>query len=73
MLMSLVILLIFITISVFQIPQLAKEKMTREIVIFSVFMVFTVVIAIAQINNIPIPNPLDLIAFTMKPIIKLFS
>ncbi|MFC7686337.1 hypothetical protein [Ureibacillus sp. GCM10028918] len=73
MLKSLGVLLTFITIALFQIPQLAKEKLTREIVIFSFLMVFTAVIVIGKINNVSIPNPLELIAFTMKPLIQLFS
>ncbi len=73
MLKSLGILLIFIAIAIFQIPQLAKEKMNKEIVIFSIFMVFTAVIAILKVNDVPIPNPLELIAYTLDPILNLFS
>lgn len=73
MIKSLLILLIFIIIAIFEIPQLLKDKMSKEIVIFSIFMVTTAAIAIAQINKVPIPNPLELIAYTMKPIAQLFS
>lgn len=73
MLKSLGILLIFIAIAIFQIPQLAKEKMNKEIIIFSMFMVFTAVIAILKVNDVPIPNPLELIAYTLDPILNLFS
>ena len=73
MLMSLGVLLIFIIIALFQIPQLAKEKFNREIVIFSFLMVFAAVVTIAKVNHVSIPNPLELIAFTMKPLIQLFS
>lgn len=73
MLKSLGILLIFIAIAIFQIPQLAKGKMNKEIIIFSIFMVFTAVIAILKVNDVPIPNPLELIAYTLDPILNLFS
>ncbi|RKJ45765.1 hypothetical protein D7X33_34485 [Butyricicoccus sp. 1XD8-22] len=73
MLKSLGILLIFIIIALFQIPQLAKEKMKKEIVIFSILTIFTATIAILQVNKVPIPNPMELITFAMRPIIQLFS
>ncbi|KGR91317.1 hypothetical protein CD30_06745 [Ureibacillus massiliensis 4400831 = CIP 108448 = CCUG 49529] len=73
MLKSLGVLLIFTVIALFQIPQLTKSGMKKEIVIFSILSVFGAVIAILQVNNIPVPNPLDLIGFAMDPINQMFS
>ncbi|WP_227940292.1 hypothetical protein [Alkalihalobacillus deserti] len=73
MLKSFGLILLFTAVSYFHIPQLAKDKMIREIWIFSILMLFITVLAIAQINKVPIPNPLELIAIAVEPLSKLLQ
>jgi uncharacterized membrane protein len=72
MLKSFGLLVLFIAIAYFHIPKLAKEKLIREIWIFSILMLVITVISIAQVNGVKIPNPLELITITLDPLIKLF-
>lgn len=73
MLKSLWLILIFSVISYFQIHQLAKDKLKREIRIFSVLMLVITGIGVAKVYQLPIPNPLELISITMDPITNLFA
>ncbi|MFE8697215.1 hypothetical protein ACFYKT_12795 [Cytobacillus sp. FJAT-53684] len=73
MLKSLGLILIYLAISYFQIRQLIKDKMKREIWIYSIIMLVVTGITIAMIYKIPIPNPLNLIAFILKPLTKIIS
>lgn len=73
MLKSFGLIVIFSVISYYHIHQLAKDKLKREIWIFSIFMLFNTGIGIAKVYHLPIPNPLELISITMEPINKLFA
>ncbi|MEC1717183.1 hypothetical protein [Schinkia azotoformans] len=70
MLKSIGVIFIYIAIAFFQIHQLKKEKMIREIWIFSILMVLTTGVTVAKLNNLPLPSPLDLVVFVLKPFIK---
>ncbi|KEF37734.1 hypothetical protein M670_03037 [Schinkia azotoformans MEV2011] len=70
MLKSIGVIFIYIAIGFFQIHQLKKEKMIREIWIFSILMVLTTGVTVAKLNNLPLPSPLDLVVFVLKPFIK---
>jgi hypothetical protein len=72
MLKSLGLLVLFIAIAYFHISQLAKEKLIRELWIFSILMLVVTGISIAKVNGVKIPNPLELITITLDPLIKLF-
>ncbi|MGX6444959.1 hypothetical protein ACWM35_17235 [Neobacillus sp. K501] len=73
MLKSFGLIVIFSVISYFHIHQLAKDKLRREIWIFTFLMLFITGIGIAQVNHLPIPNPLELISITMEPVNKMFA
>lgn len=70
MLKSVGAILLYLAIIYFQIPQLVKEKMIKEIWIFSILMLFLTGLTIAKLNNFPLPSPLDLITITFKPFIN---
>lgn len=70
MLKSIGVILIYLIISFFQISQLKKEKMIREIWIFSILMVFTTGVTVAKLNNLPLPSPLDIVTIVLEPFIK---
>lgn len=72
MLKSFGLIVIFSVISYFHIHQLAKDKLKREIWIFSIFMLLITGIGIAKVYQLPIPNPLELISITMDPVNNLF-
>lgn len=70
MLKSIAAILLFLAIAYFQIPQLLKEKMIKEIWIFSILMIFLTGVSVAKLNNVPLPSPLDLITIIFKPFIS---
>lgn len=70
MLKSIGIIILYIGIALFQIPQLKKEKMIREIWIFSLLMLMVTAVTVIKLNNIPLPSPLDLVTIILKPFIK---
>ena len=72
MLKSILIFLIFGIFSIYKILHLGKEKMNKEILLFTILMTIATISAIAQINNISIPNPLEHIASIIEPVNKLF-
>jgi hypothetical protein len=73
MLKSIGLLILFSVVAYFHVPQLIKEKLVRELVIFTVLMIFVTGVAIAQINRIALPNPLELITITMEPLNKMLT
>ncbi len=70
MLKSIGVILIYLMIGFFQISQLKKEKMIREIWIFSILMVLTTGVTVAKLNNWPLPSPLDIVTIVLEPFIK---
>lgn len=70
MLKSIGVILIYIAIAFFQIPQLKKEKMIREIWIFTILMVFVTGVTVAKLNNLSLPSPLEMVTFVLKPFIN---
>lgn len=64
---SLGAILIYIAIAWFHIPQLEKDKLIREIWIFSILMLFVATITVLKLTNVPLPSPLDLITLIFKP------
>lgn len=64
------VIIIYIGIAFFQIPQLKKEKMIREIWIFSLLMLVVTAATVMKLNNLPLPSPLDFITVILNPFIK---
>ncbi|MCU9614393.1 hypothetical protein OEV98_12685 [Caldibacillus lycopersici] len=72
MLKAIGVLFIFLLIAFFQVPQLIKTKLFRELWIFSFLLFFVAIITILRINNLFLPNPLEIVAFALDPLIRLF-
>jgi hypothetical protein len=57
-----------ILISAIEIPPLLKKKQKKELIVFSILLLFAVALSIAESLRLPIPNPLDWITAIYKPI-----
>ncbi|GAB0167788.1 hypothetical protein LSPCS325_12250 [Lysinibacillus sp. CTST325] len=68
MIMTIFILIISAVIAFAFIPTLKKNKETKTIVIFSIFLLIGAALNIAVSLKIKIPSPLDLITFIFSPI-----
>jgi len=71
MIMTIVILIISAVIAFAFIPKLKKNKETKTIVIFSIFLLIGAALNIGVSLRIKIPSPLDLITFIFSPIKEL--
>ncbi|MFI8495356.1 hypothetical protein ACIGC1_21010 [Peribacillus butanolivorans] len=63
-----VILVIVAIIIAIDVPSLLREKLKKELWIFSVLLLFGTALSISQALNIKIPNPLDWITAIYKPL-----
>ncbi|HLU22400.1 MAG TPA: hypothetical protein VKZ77_07935 [Bacillaceae bacterium] len=61
----------FAAISFFHLRPLVQKRMLREIVIFSICMLAITALSAYKLNGGVLPNPLELIAFLMKPLSKI--
>jgi undecaprenyl pyrophosphate phosphatase UppP len=62
------ILLITGCIIAFEFPRLIKQKMYKELCIFSLLIAFGFILSILESFNVELPNPLDALTFIYKPI-----
>lgn len=70
MLKSIGIMVIYVIIAFFQISQLKKEKLKREIWVFTILMIIVSVVTVYKLNNLPLPSPLDLITILLNPFVN---
>lgn len=68
MMMAIFILIISAVIAFAFIPTLKKNKETKTIVIFSIFLLLGTALNIAILLKVKIPSPLDLITYIISPI-----
>ncbi|MEC0276126.1 hypothetical protein [Peribacillus frigoritolerans] len=62
------ILVIVAVIIAIDVPHLLREKLKKELWVFSILLLFGTVLSIAQALNIKIPNPLDWVTAIFKPL-----
>ncbi|MEK4715575.1 hypothetical protein [Sporosarcina sp. FSL K6-5500] len=62
------ILLIVVVIVRFEVPSLLLKKNKKELVVFLLFLSIGTSLGIAQALGKPIPNPMDLLTFILRPI-----
>jgi Na+/melibiose symporter-like transporter len=67
MIKSLGILLVAGTICLFEVPPLLKKQQKKELLVFSILLLFGVALSIFFTISKSIPNPLDYITFIFKP------
>lgn len=71
MLKTIGLIFAFAVISFFHLRPLVHKRRLREIVIFSICMLVITALSAYKLNGGELPNPLELIAFLMKPISKI--
>ena len=62
------ILLVAVVIIRIEVPSLVQNKYKKELVIFSLFLFIGASLGVFQALGKPIPNPLDLLTFILKPL-----
>lgn len=67
------ILLVAICIIFYEVPNMLKKGLKKELWIFSILLIIGVILSIVESLDVDIPNPADLITIIYKPIIDLMS
>jgi hypothetical protein len=62
------IITVGILISIYEVPSLLRRKLKRELWVFSILLIFGVVLSILKSLRIDILNPLDLLTNIYKPL-----
>lgn len=73
MVSSLGILLLATVIVVLEVPPLLKNKLKKELIVFSFLLVIGVVSGILFSFNVNFMSPVDLLSYILEPIYNLFS
>lgn len=71
--MIVLLLILFTGIVLFEVPGLVKKKMWRELVVFSVYMVFGASLSILEVLQIEVLNPAKVIEALLKPLTDLLK
>lgn len=71
--MIVLLVMIFIGIILFEVPNLVRKKMWRELTAFSLFMAIGMALSIPQAFNIKLPNPTKAIEAIFKPISEMLK
>lgn len=62
-----------VVVCVVEIPKMLKQKQIRELVTFSVLLLFGTAIAVMKGLNMKIPNPSDFMAWVYSPVSDLMK
>lgn len=73
MVSSLGILLLATVIVVLEVPPLLKNKLKKELIVFTILLVIGVVSSILYSFNVKFMSPVDLLSYILEPIYNLFS
>lgn len=68
MLSALLILVLSITIILFEAPSLLRKKQKKDLLVFVFLLLLGSGLNIAEVLNVVIPNPLELITTLYKPL-----
>jgi hypothetical protein len=60
------LIIAFIGIALFEIPDLIQRKRWRELLVFLVFLLFAFIVSLLQVLEIKLPNPVKGIEFLVK-------
>ena len=55
--MLVLLVMLFVTIILIDVPPLLRDKMYRELAVFSVLMAVAILYSLGQFYNWPLPNP----------------
>lgn len=71
---SLVALAVFDTVvCIIEIPKMARKKLIKELVTFSVLLLFGTIIGIMKCFDMKIPNPTEFLAWVYSPVADLMK
>lgn len=73
MLKTIGILIIGAVIVISEVPSLIEKKLIKEFVLFSILLVFGIVVSILLALGIAVPNPLDFLGYVLSPFTKIIS
>jgi hypothetical protein len=66
---ALVALLAFdVVVCIVEIPKMLKQKLIRELAVFSVLLLYGTAVGVLKVFDIEVPNPSDLIAWVYSPV-----
>ena len=68
MLKSIGTLLVAAVILFIEVPPLMEKKYKKELIVFSILLIFGVGLGVAYSFDVQIPNPIDLLTFIYKPL-----
>ncbi|WHH58633.1 hypothetical protein QKW49_23025 [Petroclostridium sp. X23] len=69
--MIFLLIMVFIGIALFEVPDLIRKKYRRELIVFSLFLLLAFTMAILQTIGVEIPNPSNGIAYVVKDLLGL--
>lgn len=69
--MIFLLIIIFIGITVFEVPELIKNRYWSELIAFLAFLTAAFVISLMYIMNLPIPNPMKGLEYLIKDVLHL--
>ncbi|RNB83843.1 hypothetical protein EDM59_15070 [Brevibacillus nitrificans] len=67
------ILLVGVFLACLEVPSLRRPGYRKDLIVFSVLLIFGISLACAKVLNAPIPNPGDWIAALFRPLSDAFS
>lgn len=69
--MKLIGILIIATLIVsYELPKMKKKKMQKEIMVFFIFLLFATIVSTFELDNVPLPNPLEWLKYVFEPLGK---
>lgn len=60
-------------ICVIEIPKMLQQKLIKELITFSVLLLFGTIIAVMKSIDMKVPNPSDLLAWVYSPVSDLMN
>lgn len=51
-----------------ELPQLLKNKLMKELVVFTILLIIGITLSILLAFGVKLPNPVDLLIFLLKPL-----
>lgn len=61
----------FAAVSLFDLPRLIKEKYWRELAVYALILVLAFTLAVLQLLNVPVPNPVKDTQYLVQRIFRL--
>lgn len=69
--MVFLLIVIFVVITLFEVPNLIKNKYWRELKVFSILLLVAFMLSLFYIVDLPIPNPTKWAEYIVKDILHL--